>query len=145
MRVVLDASIGVKWFKYENEDNVDRAIKLQRKHLQDEIEIIVPDLFFYEIMNTLLSKKYFSVDDVCSASESLHCLNMKVICPGKEIIDNAVYIADKTKLTFYDSLYIAVAINKKALLLSEDLEILQNKNNFNFIKSLSEFYSIIKL
>ncbi len=141
MRVVLDASIGVKWFKYENEDNVDRAIKLQRKHLQDEIEIIVPDLFFYEIMNTLLSKKYFSVDDVCSASESLYCLNMKVICPDKEIIDNAVYIADKTKLTFYDSLYIAVAINKKALLLSEDLEILQNKNNFNFIKSLSEFYS----
>jgi len=145
MRVVLDASIGVKWFKYENEDSVDRAIKLQRKHLQDDIEIIVPDLFFYEIMNTLLSKKYFSVDDVCSASESLHCLNMKVIYPDKKIIDNAVYITDKTKLTFYDSLYIAVAINKKALLLSEDLEILQNKNNFSFIKSLEEFHSILKL
>lgn len=141
MKVVLDASIGVKWFKYENEDNVGLAIKkLQRKHLQDEIEIIVPDLFFYEIMNTLLNKKYFSVDDVCSASESLHCLNMKVICPDKEIIDNAVYITDKTKLTFYGSLYIAVAINKQALLLSEDWEMLQNKDNFNFIKSLKEFH-----
>ncbi len=39
----------------------------------------------------------------------------------------------------------AVALSEKALLITEDLEILQNKNNFNFIKSLEEFHSILKL
>ncbi|GAH82923.1 unnamed protein product, partial [marine sediment metagenome] len=41
--------------------------------------------------------------------------------------------------TFYDSLYISVAISEQALLLTEDKEILKNKSNFDFIKSLDEF------
>ena len=138
MKIVLDASIGVKWFKYEDEKNLDLAVELQKKHLQNEIEIIVPDLFFFEIMNTLLNKKYFSVVDIHSASESLHRMNMMVICLDKEIINSAINISDKTKLTFYDSLYIAVAISEKALLLTEDREILQNKNIYDFIKGLNE-------
>ncbi len=139
MKIVLDASIGVKWFRYENESNTDLANKLLQQQFQNEIEIIVPDLFFFEIINTLLSKKYLNVDDIYSASESLHLMNMKVIFPNKKIIDTSINIADRTKLTFYDSLYISVAISEQALLLTEDKEILKNKSNFDFIKSLDEF------
>ncbi|TET15919.1 MAG: PIN domain-containing protein [Actinobacteria bacterium] len=139
MKIVLDASIGVKWFRYENESNTDLANKLLQQQFQNEIEIIVPDLFFFEIINTLLSKKYLNVDDIYSASESLHLMNMKVIFSNKKIIDTSINIADRTKLTFYDSLYISVAISEQALLLTEDKEILKNKSNFDFIKSLDEF------
>jgi len=139
MKIVLDASIGVKWFRYENESNTDLANKLLQQQFQNEIEIIVPDLFFFEIINILLSKKYLNVDDIYSASESLHLMNMKVIFPNKKIIDTSINIADRTKLTFYDSLYISVAISEQALLLTEDKEILKNKSNFDFIKSLDEF------
>ncbi len=139
MKIVLDASIGVKWFKYENKSNTDLANKLLKQQFQNEIEIIVPDIFFFEIINTLLSKKYLNVDDICSASESLHLMNMKVIFPNKEIIDTSISISDRTKLTFYDSLYIAVAISERALLLTEDKEILKYGDKFKFIRSLDKF------
>ena len=58
---------------------------------------------------------------------------------NKEIIDSTIDISEKTKLTFYDSLYIAVAISKRGLLFTEDEEVLKNKDNFEFIKSLDEF------
>jgi predicted nucleic acid-binding protein len=139
MKIVLDASIGVKWFRYENESNTDLANKLLQQQFQNEIEIIVPDLFFFEIINTLLSKKYLNVDDIYSASESLHLMNMKVIFSNKKIIDTSINIADRTKLTFYDSLYISVAISEQALLLTEDKEILKYSDKFKFIGSLDEF------
>ncbi len=139
MKIVLDASIGVKWFRYENESNTGLANKLLQQQFQNEIEIIVPDLFFFEIINTLLSKKYLNVDDIYSASESLHLMNMKVIFPNKKIIDTSINIADRTKLTFYDSLYISVAISEQALLLTEDKEILKYSDKFKFIGSLDEF------
>ena len=139
MKIVLDASIGVKWFRYENESNTDLANKLLQQQFQNEIEIIVPDLFFFEIINTLLSKKYLNVDDIYSASESLHLMNMKVIFSNKKIIDTSINIADRTKLTFYDSLYISAAISEQALLLTEDKEILKYSDKFKFIGSLDEF------
>jgi len=139
MKIVLDASIGVKWFRYENESNTDLANKLLQQQFQNEIEIIVPDLFFFEIINTLLSKKYLNVDDIYSASESLHLMNMKVVFPNKKIIDTSINIADRIKLTFYDSLYISVAISEQALLLTEDKEILKYSDKFKFIGSLDEF------
>ena len=139
MKIVLDASIGMKWFKYENESNIDLANKLLQQQFQNEIEIIVPDLFFFEIINTLLNEKYINVNDLYSASESLHLMSMKVISTNKKIIDTSISIADKTKLTFYDSLYISVAISEQALLLTEDKEILKHINNFNFIRSLDKF------
>ena len=139
MKIVLDASIGVKWFRYENESNTDLANKLLQQQFQNEIEIIVPDLFFFEIINTLLSKKYLNVDDIYSASESLHLMNMKVIFPNKKIIDTSINIVDRTKLTLYDSLYISVAISEQALLLTEDKEILKYSDKFKFIGSLDEF------
>ncbi|MBA7472591.1 hypothetical protein ES707_07923 [subsurface metagenome] len=139
MKIVLDASIGVKWFKYKNESNIDLANKLLQQQSQNEIEIIVPDLFFFEIINILLNKKYINVSDLYSASESLHLMNMKVIFPNKEIIDTSISIADRTKLTFYDSLYISAAISEQALLLTEDKEILKYSDKFKFIRSLNKF------
>jgi len=139
MKIVLDASIGVKWFKYENESNTSLTNKLLQQQFQNEIEIIVPDLFFFEIINTLLSKKYLNVDDIYSASESLHLMNMKVISPNKKIIDTSISIVGRTKLTFYDSLYISVAISEQALLLTEDKEILKYSDKFKFIRSLDKF------
>ena len=138
MRIVTDASIGVKWFSYKNEDNVDLALEIRNKQFQNKIEIIVPDLFFFEIMNALFKKKGFTGDIVHLSFETLYCMNLNIIYPGKEIINIAIDISDKTKLTFYDSLYIAVAIGEEALLLTEDREILQNKNIYDFIKSLDE-------
>jgi len=145
MRIVTDASVGVKWFSSKNEDNVDLALKVRDQKLKNKIEITIPDLFLFEVINALLKKKDFTNNIIHLALEALYLMNLDIIYPDKEIIDNTIDISEKSKLTFYDACYIAVALSEKALLLTEDQEILQNKNNFSFIKSLEEFHSILKL
>ena len=145
MRIVTDASVGVKWFSSKNEDNIDLALQIRDLKLKNKIEITVPDLFLFEVINALLKKKDFTNNIIHLALETLYLMNLNIIYPGKEIIDNTIDLSEKSKLTFYDACYMAVALSENALLITEDLEILQNKNNFSFIKSLSEFHSILKL
>ncbi|MBC8388761.1 MAG: type II toxin-antitoxin system VapC family toxin [Actinobacteria bacterium] len=145
MRIVTDASVGVKWFSSKNEDNIDLALQIRDLKLKNKIEITVPDLFLFEVINALLKKKDFTNNIIHLALETLYLMNLNIIYPGKEIIDNTIDLSEKSKLTFYDACYMAVALSENTLLITEDLEILKNRNNFSFIKSLSEFHSILKL
>ncbi len=140
MKIVLDASIGVKWFSGKNEKNVDLALQIQEQKLKSSLEIIVPDLFFFEIMSALLKKKGFTGQIIHLALDTLYRMDLGLIYPDKEIIGSTIDISKRSKLTFYDSLYIAAAISRKAVLLTEDKEILSSKADYGFIKSLDEFY-----
>ena len=143
MEIVLDASIAVKWFNVKSEDNVEIALEIQRKKISDKLEIIVPDLFFLEIINVFLTKSKFSVEDIFIIGEALHKMNLKVIYPDHSILNSAIKIAYTCDLTIYDSLYIGVAKLCEISLLTEDKKILKNKNKFKFIKSPEEFRMIL--
>lgn len=139
MKIVIDASIGVKWFSCKDEDNIDLALQIRNLKLKNEIEVTVPDLFFFETMNALLKKDGFTNEIIHFSLETLYRMNLNIIYPDKEIIGNTIDIARKSKLTFYDSLYIAVAMSRQALLITEDQEMLQNNDSFSFIKSPGKF------
>lgn len=139
MNIVLDASIAVKWFNIKNEDNVDIALEIQRRKISNKLEIIVPDLFFLEILNAFITKSKFSSGDVFIIEEALHKMNLIIIFPDNNILKNAIKIAYNSHLTIYDSLYLEVAKVNNALLLTEDKKILSCKNGFSFIHSLEEF------
>lgn len=139
MKIVIDASIGVKWFSCKDEDNIDLALQVRDLKLKNEIEVTVPDLFFFETMNVLLKKKGFTNEIIHFSLETLYRMDLNIIYPDKEIIDNTIDIARKSKLTFYDSLYIAVAMSRQALLITEDQEMLQSSNSFSFIRSPGKF------
>ena len=140
MKIVIDASIGVKWFSCKDEDNIDLALQIRNLKLKNEIEVTVPDLFFFETMNALLKKDGFTNEIIHFSLETLYRMNLNIIYPDKEIIGNTIDIAKKSKLTFYDSLYMAVAMSRQALLITEDLEMLQSSNSFSFVKSLGKFH-----
>lgn len=139
MDIVLDASVAVKWFNAVNEDNVETALQIQRLKIINSLEIIVPDLFFLEIINAFISKSGFDLNDVCLIEETLHKMSLKIIYPDHLILKNSIGIADKSNLTIYDSLYISVAQAFEALLLTADKKILAIRNKYSFIKSLEEF------
>jgi len=139
MKIVIDASIGVKWFSCKDENNIDLALQIRDLKLKNGIEVTVPDLFFFETMNALLKKKGFTNEIIHFSLETLYRMDLNIIYPDKEIIDNTIDIARKSKLTFYDSLYIAAAVSRQALLITEDQEMLQSSNSFSFIRSLDKF------
>jgi predicted nucleic acid-binding protein len=142
VEIVLDASIAVKWFNFRYENNIEIALEIQRQKILNKLEIIVPGLFFLEIINAFLTKSRFSKEDIFIIEEALHKMDLKVVYPDHSLLNNAIKIAHICNLTIYDSLYIAVAELYKISLLSEDKKILKNKNRYKFINSPEEFRMI---
>mgnify|MGYP001604007726 CR=1 FL=1 len=103
---VLDASIIVKWFSEES--NSDKAIKLKDKHISGDIEIIVPELIFLEVLNSLRYKTEKS-SELEKINKILWDLQFIIVYLNKDILENATKIAIKEELTLYDSIYISIA------------------------------------
>jgi predicted nucleic acid-binding protein len=139
---VIDASVGIKWFSSENEEKVKIARSLQEKNISGEIEIIVPDLFFYEILNSFLYKRNSTIDSLIYINNSLDLMHMNIIFPDIDLMNETINIAFNLKITFYDALYIASAKNTNAILLTEDKKILSYSNKYEFIKSLDYIIEI---
>ena len=143
MEIVLDASVAVKWFNIESEDNVEIALEVQRQKILNKLEIIVPELFFLEIINAFLTKSRFSVEDIIIIEEALHKMDLKVVYLDHSLLNSVIKIAHTCNLTIYDSLYIGLARLCETKLLTEDKKILKNKNKFKFINSPEEFRMVL--
>ncbi len=139
MDIVLDASIGVKWFNDKNEEYVENAIAIQDKKISGEINIIVPDLFFIEILNAFITKSDFSVEDVATIREVLFKMDLEIKYPDNSLLSEASEIALEHGLTIYDSLYIAVAKSCNAVFYTEDKKILSCRQKYPFITDIRDF------
>ena len=136
MDIVLDASVAVKWFNEKNEDYVKTALEIQNQKISGDLDIIVPDLFFLEILNAFQTRSGFGPEDIFIIQQSLHKLNLKIVYPDNVILENTVRIASDNDLTIYDSLYIVVAKVYGAPLYTEDKKILSCRSKYIFIKHL---------
>lgn len=116
MRVVVDASVAVKW--YLEEDHAAPA----RRLLDGTYELIVPDLFFAEIGNVLWKRwRRGELDDDIIA-ETLAALD-RVPCEtrsARPLLSGAMALATSLRRTVYDSLYLALAIDTGARLVTAD-------------------------
>ncbi|MEA2016095.1 MAG: type II toxin-antitoxin system VapC family toxin [Actinomycetota bacterium] len=143
MEIVLDASVGVKWFNEKNEEDVEIALEIQKQKILSKLEIIVPDLFFLEIINAFITRSTFATEDILIMEEALQKMNLKVVSPDHFILNEAIKVARDFNLTIYDSLYVAVANFYSTQLLTGDKKILQSRNKLGFIKPLKEFKKIL--
>ncbi len=105
--MILDASVIVKWFT--REEKREEALRYREMFINDEIEIVVPDLILYEIGNALRYNPSFNDEDVRLAVRSLIDLGINIIIPTTEILDMAINLAFKYDTTLYDSVYLALA------------------------------------
>jgi predicted nucleic acid-binding protein len=116
MRVVVDASVAVKW--YLEEDHAAPA----RRLLDGTYELIVPDLFFMEIGNVLWKRwRRGELDDDVIA-ETLAALD-RVPCEtrsARPLLSGAMALATSFRRTVYASLYLALAIDTGARLVTAD-------------------------
>ena len=62
------------------------------------MEIIVPSLFFLEIVNVFLTKSLFNIQDVLTIEEALGKMNLVVAFPDHLTLKNAINIATKMTL-----------------------------------------------
>jgi predicted nucleic acid-binding protein len=118
-RYVVDASVAIKW--YLPEEYSDHAERL----LAPSVELLCPDLLFSEIGNTLW--KYIARSE-CPYDKALNILkelqsNTLHVFGAASFATDALDIACRTKRTFYDSLYVALAIKAACRMVTADLKL----------------------
>lgn len=114
--VVLDASVGVKWFR--DEPGSDAARELLRQHAAGAVRLVVPSLFFYEVID--VARRHFGPDGARRIWQSLSADELVYSNPDAELLDRTVEVAATLGCTLYDAAAPALAEHLGCELVSAD-------------------------
>lgn len=132
--IIIDASIANKLF-LPNEEGYLGAETIFRRHTQNIEEICVPDLLFYEVVNTLATKTAIPLELVIRSFKNLMQFRLKIFYPSEQHLIKAAKLAKKHKVSVYDAVYAVLAKEKKCLLVTADKKFVE-KINLSFVKLL---------
>lgn len=69
-KIVVDASVVAKWYLIE--EYSDNAIKLRNDYVRGLVQIIVPSLLEYEVLNALRYSRVYYLDELKKIGSSLN-------------------------------------------------------------------------
>ncbi len=121
--IVLDASVAVKWFLPEGVETLKtQALALLGRYVKHGIQIIVPDLFWVESASVLwkaIRRGNFPKASADAALATLTRYDFPTF-PTVDLLTKAFEIATTYERTVYDSLYVALAVQSNAQLITAD-------------------------
>ena len=121
--VVLDVSVAVKWvLPPADEDLVPEAVDLLRRHAQEEIRFVVPDIFWAEFGNVAwkaVRLGRWTRDEAQSAIHDMEERDFPTVF-SKDLLVTAFAIANGFHRSLYDSLYVALAVATKSEMITAD-------------------------
>jgi predicted nucleic acid-binding protein len=117
--VVCDASVVLKWFHAEGEEEVGESRALLDLHRSRRAALSVLDLTMYEVGNALMRGMRVPADRARVVIEALD-----EICPRLPVttgqLADALALAERHGLTVYDAVYASVALSRHARLATLD-------------------------
>lgn len=137
MLLVLDTSVIGKWFKEEPGSNI--SLKIREEFFQGKHEIVIPDLVLYELSNALRYDKKFDLDLITKAIDSLIEMDLEIVLPTKEIINQAVSLAFSYNITVYDGIFISLGKLIKGTVITADEKLYKKVKDLKFVKFISDF------
>lgn len=114
--IVLDASVGVKWFKLEA--GRDAALALLERAARGKVALVAPAHFFCEVLAVV--RRCYSPEDVPAAWERLAALDIAAMPLGDEVVAEAARQCAALGCSWYDALAPACASLLHATLASAD-------------------------
>jgi predicted nucleic acid-binding protein len=121
--LVLDASVAVKWaIPFVGEPLSDEALALLKRHSDGEFDFIVPDIFWAEVGNVLCrgsQRKRWSRIDAEQALSAMQARDF-VTVGTYALVQEALRIAFTHEQAVYDCLYVALAKESEANLITAD-------------------------
>ena len=121
--VVVDASVAVKWFLPEDgEALVSQALELLDAYDKDEVRFVVPDLFYVETASAIWKEVRAGRVLRAFANQVLVLLTQRKFptVPSLKLLDKAFQIATDRGRNVYDCLYVALAVQADAQLITAD-------------------------
>ena len=135
MRVVVDASVVLKWFVPE--EGSDAASRL----LESEARLEAPDLLFAEIANAIWKKVLRG--QLTRAESQLLVSDIEKIAvdttPCRSLANDAHALALITSRSVYDSMYVALALRLDTRVITAD------ERFFNAVQSFPDLAGSIEL
>ena len=120
---VVDASVAAKWLlPAAGEGLLEQANRLAGLHVRRELQLLAPDLIEAEIGNVLwkaVRRNRISRTEAGNSLRNFAALAIQVI-PTTDLLDQALQIAVDRDRSFYESLYIALALSTKTELITAD-------------------------
>jgi len=135
-QIVLDASVAVKLFK--KEEYTELALKIYNSYLDESLDILVPSLFYYEVLNSLRFSMTFSEKELEEAIKTIDKLNLSKFDLNGAVAQKAMRLSLKFKISIYDAAYVALAEIMNTILYTADDKLII-KTKLPFIKHLREF------
>ncbi|TFF88397.1 MAG: PIN domain-containing protein [Promethearchaeota archaeon] len=123
-KVIVDANIIVKWFIEEKDSDMARI--LRDKFIDGDIEILVPSLLYFEVLNALKYSQLFNKIDLNNAGVSLENYGFKIISIKKDIRKKMIEIALDYDISIYDAAYIGLSKATGYVLFTADEKIIKN-------------------
>jgi len=120
---VVDASVAAKWLlPAAGEGLLEQANRLAALHVRRELQLLAPDLIQAEIGNVLwkaVRRNRISQAEAENSLRQFTALSIQVV-PTSDLLIQALRIAVTFERSFYDSLYVALAMSTKTELITAD-------------------------
>ena len=117
---MIDASVIVKWFLPEA--GSDHAIELREQHIHGTLLLVVPDLAFIEVLNSLRYNRYHR-EQLIQANKRLWELQLHIERMNTILLEKAAALALQYNLSMYDAIYAALAHQFDIPLITADKEL----------------------
>jgi predicted nucleic acid-binding protein len=142
--IVIDASVVVKWFIEESDS--DKALILRDRFIGGEVELYVPTLLYFEVLNALKYSQLFKPSELQDAGESLENYGFKVITIKNEIRKHMINVAIDCDLSIYDASYLGVSIGLEKVFCTADEKIIKKlpptlKKKVKSLKHVEEIFT----
>jgi len=135
--IILDTSIAIKWI-LPGEIHESIAKSILEDHLSTKQDILVPDLFYYEIANTLATKTSVPSFVITRSLNKIYDFNLKLYHPQAIDVLKAARLSKKYATTTYDMLYAVIAKSHQADLITADSNFVK-KTGFKFVHFIGNY------
>lgn len=140
-RVVIDASVVLKWYLADEEDG-EKALKLLDDYVSDRVTLVAPALLEFEVASGLAMARRrgraLDYEDVLRAMDGFSGLGIE-LRPLFPLFPKVLDYCGKYNLSAYDASYAALADEEKAILITADKRLLNSAGKLKFVKQLGEF------
>lgn len=141
--LLIDASVMSKWFN-KGESNEEEALWLRTAWIERRIEIFSPSLIVYEVCNSIWKNPNIDRDQAKSLASLVVRLRPTMIEISEEDSEETMTLARKSKLTFYDAVYIALSKSHRCPLVSADGGQLDGAKGYTSSIHISKIKSIVR-
>ncbi|KKQ53343.1 hypothetical protein A2865_03905 [Candidatus Woesebacteria bacterium RIFCSPHIGHO2_01_FULL_39_17] len=134
--IVIDASVALKWI-LEKEEYSDKALLIYKDHIEGKETVLVPELLFIEVANTLVTKSQLTIDEVSKGLSFVYKASLNTGGVDEKNILKISRLAKKYSTSVYDMLYAVIAKENKTILVTADEGFIQ-KTGFKFVKHIKD-------